>query len=65
MGKWQLLMSNGNAGTDGRRIYPGELVPLIVMSLLENPTGHLTNLSTQDLCNRGMTVWGCPGGSGQ
>ena len=66
VGKWQLLMESYNtAYSDGRRTRPGEVVPLIVMSLLENPTGHLTNLSTQDLCNRGMTVWGCPGGSGQ
>ena len=64
VGKWQLLMrSHFTADRHGHRIHPGEQVPLplVVMSLLENPTGHLTNLSTQDLCNRGMTSWGCGG----
>ena len=64
VGKWQLLMrSHFTADRYGHRIHPGEQVPLplVVMSLLENPTGHLTNLSTQDLCNRGMTSWGCGG----
>ena len=61
-GKWQLLMSSFiTADRYGRRIYPGEQVPMVVVSLLENPTGHMTNLSRQDLCTRGMTIWGCVG----
>ena len=44
MGKWRLAVS----GEDRRRQVRGEL-PLIVMSLLESPTGHLTNLSTGSL----------------
>ena len=62
VGKWQLAMSSRrNADRYGRRTYPEEPLPLIVMSLLENPTGHITNLSRQDLCTRGMTIWGCAG----
>lgn len=62
-GKWQLtIFSSRTHGIDGRPFYSGEVIPTlpVVMSLLENPTGHITNLSTQDLCTRGLTVSGCP-----
>ena len=60
-GKWQLWMRSYETAATSGRTYQEETIPLIVMSLLENPTGHVTNLSRQDLCTRGLTIWGCAG----